>query len=173
MKKNFKYPCGISVGHYSDVIMTTIASQITSLMIVNSTVYSGADQSKHQSSSSLAFVWGIHRGPVNSPHKWPVTRKMFPFDDVIMWMLQKWNVCLSNFKAAQKMCILSPKSINELLLQLGSHWICHADQNFVHIFYETVLLTMYIWNEKLMIIKHIINNKKMWWHQEVGYAILE
>ena len=39
---------------------------------------------KHQSSASLAFVWGIHRGPVNSSHKWPVTRKMFPFDDAIM-----------------------------------------------------------------------------------------
>ena len=71
--------------HYDDVIMSTIASQITSLTIVYSTIYSGADQSKHQSSASLAFVWGIHRGPVNSPHKWPVTRKMFPFDDVIMW----------------------------------------------------------------------------------------
>ena len=70
--------------HYDDVIMGTIASQITSLTIVYSTVYSGADQSKHQSSASLAFVWGIHRGPVNSPRKWPVTRKMFPFDDVIM-----------------------------------------------------------------------------------------
>ena len=70
--------------HYDDVIMGTIASQITSLTIVYSTVYSGANQSKHQSSASLAFVWGIHRGPVNSPHKWPVTRKMFPFDDVIM-----------------------------------------------------------------------------------------
>ena len=58
--------------------------QITSLTIVYSTVYSDADQSKHQSSASLAFVRGIHRGPVNSPHKWPVTRKMFPFDDVIM-----------------------------------------------------------------------------------------
>ena len=65
--------------------MGTIASQITSLTIVYSTVYSGADQSKHQSSASLAFVWGIHRGPVNSPHKWPVTRKMFPFDDVIVY----------------------------------------------------------------------------------------
>ena len=42
------------------------------------------DQRNHQSSASLAFVWGIHRGPVNSPHKWPVTRKVFPFDDVIM-----------------------------------------------------------------------------------------
>ena len=47
--------------HYDDVIMTTIASQITSLMSVYSTVYSDADQRKHQSSASLAFVWGIHR----------------------------------------------------------------------------------------------------------------
>ena len=72
------------VVHYSDVIMDTVASQITSLSIVYSTVYSDADQRKHKSSASLAFVRGIHRGPVNSPHKWPVTRKMFPFDDVIM-----------------------------------------------------------------------------------------
>ena len=61
-----------------------IASQITSLTFVYSTVYSGSDQRNHQGSASLAFVWGNHRGPVNSPHKWPVTRKMFPFDDVIM-----------------------------------------------------------------------------------------
>ena len=54
------------------------------IAIVYSTVYSDADQRKHQSSASLAFVRGIHRGPVNSPHKWPVTRKLFPFDDVIM-----------------------------------------------------------------------------------------
>ena len=74
---------------YGDVIMGAIASQITSLTIVYSTVYSDADQRKHQSSASLAFVWGIHRGPVNSPHKWPVTRKMFPLDDVIM--LQEWH----------------------------------------------------------------------------------
>ena len=72
------------ISHYNDVIMGTMAFQITSLTIVYSTVYSGADQSKHQSSASLAFVWGSHRGPVNFPHKWPVTRKMFPFDDVIM-----------------------------------------------------------------------------------------
>ena len=70
--------------HHGDVIMGTITSQITSLTTVYSTVYSGADQSKHQSSASLAFVRGIHRRPVNSPHKWLVTRKMFPFDDVIM-----------------------------------------------------------------------------------------
>ena len=68
--------------------MGSMASQITSLTIVYSAVYSGADQRKHQSSASLAFVRGIHRGPVNSPHKWPVTRKMFPFDDVIMFLFQ-------------------------------------------------------------------------------------
>ena len=73
------------VYHYGDVKMDAVASQITSLIIVYSIVYSDADQRKHQSSASLAFVRGIHRGPVNSPHKWPVTRKMFPFDDVIMW----------------------------------------------------------------------------------------
>ena len=61
-----------------------MASQITRLTIVYSTVYPDADQRKHQSSVSLAFVRGIHRWPVNSPHKWPVTRKLFPFDDVIM-----------------------------------------------------------------------------------------
>ena len=58
-------------------------SQITSLR--------RAHQRKHQSSASLAFVWGIHRRPVNSPHKWPVTRKMFPFDDVIMSNSQLCN----------------------------------------------------------------------------------
>ena len=57
-----------------------MASQITSLTIVYSTVYSGADQRKHQSSAALAFEQGIHR------HKGPVTRKMVPFDDVIMYI---------------------------------------------------------------------------------------
>ena len=74
----------VQLFHYGDVIMGAIVSQIISLTIVYSTVSSDADQRKHQSSASLAFVWGIHRGPVNSPHKWPVTRKMFPFDDFIM-----------------------------------------------------------------------------------------
>ena len=87
---------GVSIKHYGDVIMSLIGSQITSLTIVYSSVYSDADQWKHQSSAPLAFVWGIHRGPVNSPHKWPVTRKMFPFDDVIMnqsicwWFGTQW-----------------------------------------------------------------------------------
>ena len=70
--------------HNNDVIMSAIASQITTLRIVYSSVNSGADQRKHQSSASLAFVRGILRWSVNSPHKGPVTRTMFPFDDVIM-----------------------------------------------------------------------------------------
>ena len=77
--------CHWLYNHYSDIIMSMMASQITSLTILYSTVYSGADQRKHQSSASLAFVRGIQRGPVNSPHKWPVMQKMFPFDDIIMW----------------------------------------------------------------------------------------
>ena len=66
--------------------MSAMASQITSVSIVFSIVGSGAvaDQRKHQSPASMAFVRGIHRWPVNSPHKGPVTRKMFPFDDVII-----------------------------------------------------------------------------------------
>ena len=67
--------------HYNDIIMSTMVSQITSLTIVYSIIYSGTDERKHQSSASLAFVWGIHRWPVSSPY---ITWKMFPFDDVIM-----------------------------------------------------------------------------------------
>ena len=76
--------CNMVTRHHNDVIMGPMASQITSITSVYSTIYSGTDQRKHQSSASLAFVRGIHRWPMNSPHKGPVTQKMFPFDDVIM-----------------------------------------------------------------------------------------
>ena len=72
--------------HYCDVTIGGLSSQITRLTIVYPTVHSGIDQRKHQSSTSLASVRGIHRCPVNSPQKWPVTRKMFPSDGVIMDM---------------------------------------------------------------------------------------
>ena len=75
----------LQILYNNDVIMGAVMYQITSFTIVYSTIDSNADQRKHQSSASLAFVRGIHRGPVNSPHKWPVTRKMFAFDDVIMF----------------------------------------------------------------------------------------
>ena len=56
----------------------------------------GADLRKHQSSASLVYVQEIHRWPMNSPHKWPVTLKKFPYDDVIIeiirnFMLNKWH----------------------------------------------------------------------------------
>ena len=70
--------------HYSDLIMSTIASKTIGVLIVYSTVCSGADQRKHQSSASLALVRGLHRWPVKSPPKGPVTRKIFPFDEIIM-----------------------------------------------------------------------------------------
>ena len=74
-----------SHGHarYSNVIMSAKASQITGVSVVCTTVCSGADQRKHQSSASPAFVREIHRWPVDSPHKGPVARNMFPFDGVI------------------------------------------------------------------------------------------
>ena len=76
-----------SVPNHKVIMVTSLwPSQITSLTIVFSTFYSDADQRKHQSPASLAFVRGIHRSPVNSPHNWPVTRKMFPFDNVIMYI---------------------------------------------------------------------------------------
>ena len=58
-----------SICHYSAVIMGGVASQTTSLAIVYSTVYTGMDQRKYKSSASLTFVQGIHRSPVNFPHK--------------------------------------------------------------------------------------------------------
>ena len=62
--------------------MSAIETKITDVLIAY--IYSGADVRTHQSSTSLAFVRGIHRWPVNSPHKGPVMRNLFPFDNVNM-----------------------------------------------------------------------------------------
>ena len=75
--------------HYNDVIMGVMASQIISVSIVCSNVCSRADLRNHQSSASLALR-GIHRWPVNSPHIGPVTRKMFPFDEVML-KFHEWS----------------------------------------------------------------------------------
>ena len=93
LHSNFLLDLFSFTSHYTDVKICTIASQITSLTIVYSTDYSDADQRKHQSSASVAFVRGIHRGPVSSPHKWPVTRELFPFDDVITFKCIPWGIC--------------------------------------------------------------------------------
>ena len=82
------------VQHYSDVIMSAMASKITGASVIYLTVCSRVDQRKHQCSASLALVRGIHWWPVNSPHKGPVTRKRFPFDDAIVksWS-PDWYLC--------------------------------------------------------------------------------
>ena len=80
--------------HYNDIIMSMMVSQIISLTIVYSTVYSGADQTKHQSSVSQAFVRGFHRWPLDSTHKGPAMQKMFPFDDIITPDQRHYNVLL-------------------------------------------------------------------------------
>ena len=104
--------------HYNDVTMDAIASQITIPTIVYSTVNSDADQRKHQSSASLAFVRGIHQGPVNSPHKWPVTRKMFPFDDVII--CTRFAFCCVKFVVLYQLVSL-PASFRVTSLTLGQY----------------------------------------------------
>ena len=110
------------IAHYGDVIRAAIASQITSLTIVYSTVYSDADQRKHQSSASLAFVRGIHRGPVNSPHKWPVTRKKFPFDDVIMGLMMPYSIkILVNIDAGHGLLPDGARPLPELML-INHRW---------------------------------------------------
>ena len=70
--------------HYSDGTISVMASQIPGISTVCSNVYSDGHQRKDQSSASLAFMRGIHRWPVDSPHKGQITRKIFSFDDVIM-----------------------------------------------------------------------------------------
>ena len=72
--------------HYNDVIMTTMASEITSLTVVYSTLYS----KKTSNLCVTGLCVGNSPGPVNSPHKGPVTRKMFPFDDDIMESMETY-----------------------------------------------------------------------------------
>ena len=119
--------------HYSAVIMSAMASQITGVSIVYSTLCSGADQRKHQSSASLAFVRGILRWPVNFLHKGPVTRKMFPCYDVIMQYWSKLSGVLGSTQcpdigviAMQLWCIyLWSPSVDIHDLALNLIWICY------------------------------------------------
>ena len=106
--------------HYSDVIMGSMTSQITNLTIVYSAIYSGADQRKHQKLCVTGLCVGNSPGQVNSPHKWPVTRKMFPFDDVIMYV--QINLCYS--------------------------WYCHLCDGifYVHILSYRIICTLCFWH---------------------------
>ena len=85
--------------HYRDVILSAIASEIISVLIVYWTVCSGTDQRKHHSSAPLAFVRRIYRWPMISPHKGLVTWKMLSFDDTILkdpWCRKLFHVPMSS-----------------------------------------------------------------------------
>ena len=114
--------------------MGAIASQITSLTIVYSSVYSGADQRKYHSSSSLDFVWGIHWWPVYSPHKGQVKRKMFPFDDVIMhefiFLINGVHIASANILAG--FCVV-------LSTVIRHHQDVMASGRFLHYLPETTI----------------------------------
>ena len=119
--------------------MDAMTSQITSLTIVYSTVHSGADQRKHQSSASLAFVRGIHRWPVNSPHKWPVTRKCFHLM-TSSWTHSSLEIGLHKpthpriYNLTKTRCELAPayKQTRDMVSTLPNsnpqqtwYWLCH------------------------------------------------
>ena len=139
--------------HYDDVIMTMLAFQITSLTVVYSIVYSGVNQRKHQSSASLAFVREIHRGPVNFPHKWPVTRKMFPFDDVIM-CTAIWRILMNKGPGFHSLRICPSKSqfhVNLCLLWINcydSHihkYLTCTDSAAIDTFPNFLVMWPWIW----------------------------
>ena len=94
-----------------DVIMGTMASQITSLTIVYSIFHSGADHRKHQSSASLDFVRRIHWWPVNSPHKWPVARNMFLTSSCKFNELWRKHICNMHENFAGYFCEIGRMNI--------------------------------------------------------------
>ena len=153
--------------HYNNVIMGAIASQITSLAIVYSVVYWGADQRQHQSYASLAFVRGIHWGPVNSPHKWPVTRKIFPFDNVIMESVsgQPENVFL--FEATSSLDHIRI-SLNDVHCQCPPIWRWLHAQSKLPKWFSTI----YFRALKKIHSRSPVLWSKLWWWLCIGYTKL-
>ena len=93
--------------HYNNVIMNAIVCQITASRFFTQALIQAHIKEKNQSFASLALVRGIHRWPVNSPHKGPVTRKMFPFDDLIMILWKstdKFRMYTNTFSTTYTVC---------------------------------------------------------------------
>ena len=127
-----------------------MASQIASLTIVYLTVYSGADQRKHQCSASLAFVRGIHRWPVNSPYKWPVTQTMFSFYDVIMTFHED-DCLIHHFRAPISYTWREPIK-GELWRKNPTPCLADHDESVVYACYKTTRPAAYI-------VSYIFNGK--------------
>ena len=144
----------------SDVIMGAMASQISSLTFVYSTVYLGEDQRKHQSSASLALVWGIHRWPVNSPHKWPVTRKMFLFDDVIMERYRDNQTCPATSARKVTVTMRNSRGRNHLVEYVGGKLV---REDFKRYFF--IYINIYHTRDYLSVLykSHIISKRLFLW----------
>ena len=131
----------VELHHYGDVIKRAMASQITGVSIIYPTICSGADLRTRQSSASLALVRGIHRSPVNSPHKGPVTREVFPFNDVIMntgsWFqgTGKWT-----FQATQYQFRMQLRPISQRVYAL----IIYTSWNHVVLTFKLMTRSRYI-----------------------------
>ena len=169
----------LSVFHYTDVIMSAIASQITIVSIIYSAVCSGADQRKHQNSVSQAFVRGIHRWPMNSPHIGPVTPKMLPFDDVIMSRVQSlcntqllWMSCCLKYRvpihyAISKISVIwyQKSSVRmfevsvEVLVSVCLLYTGRCNNNFERVIYEHVL---HLW-AVLVNCSPLNATRHLWW----------
>ena len=125
--------------HYDDVIMGAISSQITSLTIVYPTDYSGAYQSKN---IKVPRHWPLcGEFTVNSPHKWPVTRKISPFDDVIMCVfgcrtnLVKWSAL-----------IITVIELLSGLWDMGRYAFVSIFRRVLNGIYPQNMLIFWIWN---------------------------
>ena len=132
--------------------MSVMVSQITTLTIVYPSVYLGIDWRKHQSSASLAFVRGIHRWSLNSPHKGPVTRKMFPFDDVHLMM----SSCYASLKFSQIVLtwpeyFVLPLSPDAVLSRSGWHYN-HCHNTSLDEFTQGLVLLLVIYGTKEQVI---------------------
>ena len=141
--------------------MGAMASQITSLTIVYSTVYWGADQRKYQSSALLAFVRGIHQWLVNSPHKGPVTWKMFPFDDIIMnpillkchrsqWPWRIWVKWSLSTNYVHNSCILYIYTLciyHNVIDRDIVYWWKFAKPLYDQFLIDNIIITWYDWIE--------------------------
>ena len=138
--------------------MSTMASQFTSLTNVYSTVYSGADQRKHQSSALLAFVREIHRGPVNSPHKWPETRKMSPFDDVSMVLTTGHVISVTTFFPYQRYYNRSNRLCCFFALSVNNTRRAHVQSQVAQCLLQVAGLINMPWQESVIFLEPLITN---------------
>ena len=150
--------------HYNDVIMSAMASHITSLAIVYSTLYTGADQRKHRSSALLAFARGIHRGQVNSPQKGPVTRKCFHLMTSSWWWqpIMYENIILPKEYVAWQTWVLSISCL------LTYNQVNATPLKIEYALYEVTIANLYTTHKILHFV--IVQLTSVWYTEQVHYC---